>query len=57
MAGGEDAGGAPSEYGGPQQQGTPDIVIAATVSGEGVNPDLLQAVVTPPALTFVSIAR
>lgn len=48
MAGGQETGGPPRDFGGPQQQGVPDITIAATVAGEGVNPDLLQAVATPP---------
>ncbi len=57
MAGGETGiGGPPQNRGGPQQQGTPDITIAATVAGEGVNPGLLQAVARPPGVTFTSVA-
>lgn len=55
--GGQDFGGPPTEAGGPQQQGEPDITLAATVSGEGVSPGALQAAVTPPAFTFVSLQR
>lgn len=55
MGGSEGFGGPPREGRGPQQQAKPDITIAATVAGEGVNPDVLQAATRPPALVFSSV--